>query len=109
MKLKKEITSRYIALSMKVRLFMRNRYIAVRKKFLDKWTRIPEKSRIKFISTLSIVLNYLVNALLLAVPISLLTTVSYPKTVICIWFSLPFIEHYYVWFRENWKDNLIKD
>lgn len=83
-------------------------YIAVRKIFLDQWTKISEENREKFFSFLSVTLNFLLNALLLSVPVTLLLPISYWKSVICIWFSLPFIEHYYVWFRENWRDSLVK-
>ena len=92
----------------KYRSKLKQVYVVLRKKFLEKWTRIPEGSRKKFFSFLNISFNFLQNALLLAVPVTLLTTVSYLESVIIIWIILPFLEHYYVWLREEWKDELVK-
>ena len=83
------------------------KYIVARARFLKRWTKIPEGSRKKFFSFLNIAFHYFQNAILLAIAVTSLVSLfdkfTYWKAVICIWFSLPFIEHYYVWFRENWK------
>ena len=92
----------------KYRSKLKQVYIVLRKKFLAKWTRIPEESRDKFFSFLNISFNFLQNAMLISIPIRLIFPVSYWKSVICVLVILPFFEHYYVWLREEWKDNLVK-
>ena len=104
MKFKQKVILRYIDMREK----LRKRYIAVRKIFLEKWTKIPEERRELFFSFLHSSFNYLQNALLLAVPIWLFASAPYYKIMLCIWFTLPFVEHYYLWFREKWKDDIVK-
>ena len=104
MKLKQKVTSWYINLREK----LRKKYIILRKSTLTQWTKISEERRKQFISFFNSSFNYLQNAVLIAVPLSLLTRFSYIQSMIIIWFSLPFIEHYYVWFREKWKDDLLE-
>jgi len=87
---------------------LKEKYFVVRKKFLEIWTKISEEKRKKFISFLDISFNYLQNALLISVPVMLLLHISYWKSVICIWIILPFLEHYYIWIRETWKDDILK-
>ena len=108
MKLKQKVILWYIELRKKLKQNMLNRYIEVRKKFLKRWTKISEKNRKKFFISLSSAINFFLTALLLTVPITLLTTVSPWKTVISLWFFLPFMEHYYIWFRETWKYTPVK-
>lgn len=87
-------------------------YIAVRKRFLFRWTKIPEKSRKTFFSFLDVSFNYFQNALFIAVPITIIVNLfidfPYWKALICVWFSIPFFEHYYIWLREKWKDEVVK-
>lgn len=84
------------------------KYVIIRKYILEKLTKIPEENRKKFISFSSVTLNFLVNAIILSIPVTLLLHFPYWKSVVCIWIIQPFFEHYYIWLRETWKDELIK-
>ena len=87
----------------RLKVWLWERYVLTRKFVLAQWTKIPEKSRAVFWKALGESLNYLANALLISVPVSVLTGFSYWKSVLCTWIILPFVEHYYVWFHEGWK------
>jgi len=102
------ITSRYNVWNLKFKQFMFKRYILVRKRFLKEWTKISEENRKSFFLSLFKFINILYTSLLLSVPITLLTTISLWKSVICFLLLLHFFEHYYVWVRENWKDDILK-
>jgi len=92
----------------KLKNWLKEKYVLVKKKFLFYWTKISEENRKGFFITFHSSFNYLQNALLLSVLITLLTGFSYFKSVICVWVLLPFFEHYYIWLREKWKDDLVK-
>jgi len=84
------------------------RLLKIRKKFLFYWTKIHEDHRKQFWRFVKTGTEFLFNAVLLAVPFSILTRYTYFQMVLCVWFSLPFIEHYYVFFMEKWKDHLLE-
>lgn len=90
-------------------------YKKFRAKVLARWTKIPELTRKSFLINLSSALNYLINSCLLSVPFTFFISSwswswkMYFILVLCGWILMPFIEHYYVWFRENWKDSIRKD
>lgn len=71
-----------------------------------KWTSYEEEDRKWFLAKLGILLNFGANSAALALPLWIIFPVSYWKTLLCLWILLPFIEHYYVWIREGWRDNL---
>lgn len=70
---------------------------------------VPEERRDSVLSSLERVLDYFVNASLLALPVSLVifwkdvSFLDYVLVVLCLWIALPFVEHYYAWFRSDWK------
>jgi len=83
------------------------------KKGINNWYRnkislIPQKTKESVLARLSVILNYLANSILLAIPLSIILSVNYLVCVICLWVLIPYIESYYVWFRERWKDDLAK-
>lgn len=85
----------------------------VKQKVLKLWCKFSEETRESIVDKLSEILNYLGNAVLLAVPLTFIllpdfSIKNYLITVACVWILIPFIEEYYVWFREKWKDSLPK-
>jgi len=79
------------------------------------WGSVDESLQEKIIDFLSLSLNYLFNSFLLAIPIYLFFLTRYSSKlkiyfflVLSIFIILIFFEHYYVWVREGWKENLIK-
>jgi len=79
--------------------------------FLSLWTKISEENRKQMIHFISLMLNFLLNSILFSIPITIIifhafSWKQYGITIICVWILLPFVEHYYVWFRETWKDNI---
>jgi hypothetical protein len=85
----------------------------VKRKILSVWTKLSEESRENIVKKFSSSLNYLFNSLLLSIPLCFIIYHSislkyYGIIVLCVWVLLPFIEDYYVWFREKWKDDLPK-
>jgi len=84
-----------------------------KEKVLFWWDSFPEEKQKSILESVSSISNFLVNAILLAIPVSLLffnpfTIKSYFLMVLCLWILMPFVENYYVWFRERWKDELLK-
>jgi len=85
-------------------------YILLRKRVLEQWTKIPEKSRESFWKAINIIFfKYLWTAVLIAIPMSIITNFTLSECVIIWWSGLPVIEHYYAHFKEGWKDSLMPD
>ena len=79
-------------------------------KLIGRWHKIPENIRTHILDCLSIILNYLANGILLSVPIYIFLYLifnlpfnTYFYLVISISILLSYIEHYYIFFKENWK------
>jgi len=88
----------------------------LKRSIIEFWHKIPEKERKEHISNIEKILNYLVNASLLSVPtyfFSLLflksSFIRFILILISLWILLPFIEYYYVWFKDDWKYSQGKD
>lgn len=84
--------------------------VLLRKKILQIITLIPEITRETIIERADTTFNYLQNSSLLSIPLSITlfwndwTIKKYLLIVLSLWVLLPFIEHYYWWFREGWKE-----
>jgi hypothetical protein len=84
----------------------------LKNKVIGRWHKISLDRRKSIIIKVETVLNYLVNAIIISVPLTIIFTsfnlANYFSMILCVWFVLPFIEHYYIWFRENWKNDIHK-
>ena len=79
----------------------------------QKWDLINPDIQDRIVTIIFNFFNYLFNALLLSIPIAIIFFVlgesfksSYFYSVICVWIFIPYMEHYYVWFRDKWKDDI---
>jgi len=89
----------------------KQRGISLKKRSLALWSEIPVKKR-EFISKTSVSLvNYGWTAFLLAVPTYFgLSVFIELRFIYCIfsWLCLlPVLEHYYVWFRDSWRGEIL--
>lgn len=85
---------------------LRKKAIRARALAFRQWTRIPEIRRDMGIAAIVTALNFLLNAALLSIPLTVFTELSYWESVISLWVLIPFVEHYYTWFRERWRDSV---
>lgn len=88
-------------------------YKKIRNKILLIWGKIGEDKQKQITERAEFILNYLVNSILLSVPFYIFSYFVFGTNysrwfliIICLWISLPFIEHYYIWFREGWKKEI---
>ena len=87
-------------------------YKRVRDPIVDWWTAKPEDEREAWLGKAQYGLNCLTTAVLLSFPVSGLfyllfsfwSLQSHFTVFFCVLVSVPVLEHYYVWFREEWKD-----
>jgi hypothetical protein len=88
-------------------------YYIARAWWLRQWTRLSEENRAEFWNGLIAVINYLWNGLLFGTMVKFAIDMKkagvYPlwKVAICTGLALLLLEHYYVWFREKWRENLL--
>ena len=82
----------------------------LKNKLIGRWHKIPEPVRLNILHVTGIILNYLSNGILLSVPIYIFLFLKYNSSfdvyfylVISISILLAFMEHYYVFFRQNWQ------
>lgn len=78
------------------------------------WGDLQESKEDEIVK-LGTILNYGVTSGFLSVPLFTLSLIYYKPTILrfflimlSLWCLLPFVEYYYLWFRELWRDDLIK-
>lgn len=78
---------------------------AIKRRVRERIKIIKPENKKKFYD----VMNYLFNAILVGVPFYFIGNIwfdpdilRYAKVVLAFWVILPFMEHYYVWFRRDW-------
>lgn len=83
------------------------------KQLLERWHKVPEPKRILILKNLGITLNYGVNGILLSIPIYIFLYLIFDSSiktyfllVLAMSFLLAYLEHYYLFLRENWKKQL---
>jgi len=88
--------------------------------FLERWHKVEEEKRKSILAVLVTSINFGCNAFLLAIPFQILLfflaengkllIVPSFKTYILITLSLaillPFFEHYFIWIKSKWKDDI---
>ena len=79
-------------------------FVYLRSRFLFYWTKISEPSRDTFFMFVSTLLNYLLNAVLFAIPVSIFFHQNFWLCMLAFWALLPLFEHYYVWVCAGWND-----
>ena len=84
----------------------------IKKRVLQKWDAIDKDLRTQIVKTLVSVFNYFLNALLLSIPVSIVFYLwngefwkMYFFSVICLWIIIPYMEYYYIWFKDKWREN----
>lgn len=89
----------------------------LRQKIIEEWHKVPQKKQNLILVYAEKVLNYLLNSLLLAIPCYFFSTlflgghdfVRYLIIFVSLFVLLPFIEHYYIWFRDGWMNDISND
>jgi len=74
-----------------------------------RWEAIPDIQRYKYLKSVEkVFLRYLYTAVLLAVVLRVfvMRNTSYFMIVLGCWCLVPLVEHYYLWFRSLWQDEL---
>lgn len=74
------------------------------------WGSVPEEKKTTILAVIQSLLNYLLAALFLTVPVSVVLSFFFELSLLkvffiflALFFFFPYMEHYYVWFREDWK------
>lgn len=87
-------------------------YKSLKSKLSQRWGKLSESTQLKTITFVNQTINYLINAVLFTVPTIYILSYYHDITAktgifvtVCYWVSLPLFEHYYVWIREDWKQN----
>lgn len=83
---------------------------------LQKWDAIPLEKRNTGIQKVNSLLVYFLNALLLSIPLTIFLYFrgfaffrTYIFSVASLWVIIPYVEHYYVWFRRTWYEEIQED
>jgi len=80
---------------------------------LQRWGSLKVETQNWIIGKVETLLNYIINSIIVSIPIYLILFLKYDLKlynyfilVVIVLTALPFIEHYYVWFREDWKKDI---
>ena len=79
----------------------------LKKVLIKEWGKLKEVQQIKLLNFIEKTINYFLTSLLCSIPLFLFFGVVWWKSIISIFLLLPFFEHYYVWLREKWKDDIL--
>jgi len=80
----------------------------LKKVLIKEWGKLKEVHQIKLLTFLEKTINYFLTSLFFSIPLCLFFDFVWWRTILSIFLILPFLEHYYVWLREKWKDDILK-
>jgi len=82
----------------------------LKSKIFQFWGNLDVRKQNWLIVKTNSILNYLISAIIFSIPIYLILYLKYSLElynyfyiILIMWTLLPLIEHYYIWFKEDWK------